>query len=111
MYLISDKIFHIKNSKKLNAFFLLTCWIILFFSSSAINRDIVNSANAQEGEQYAPGFVLTGSNYQDTASSSSLQLSQFSVATWFKTTTNFGSDSLIVNKGGLGSDNSGQNMN
>src|SRR6185312_15547197 len=60
---------------------------------------------------YSPSFALTGSNYQDVASSSSLQLSQFSVAAWFKTSTNFGSDSLIVNKGGLGSDNSGQNMN
>jgi hypothetical protein len=40
-----------------------------------------------------------------------LQLSQFSVATWFKTSTNFGSDAFIVNKGGSGSDSSGQNLN
>jgi hypothetical protein len=54
---------------------------------------------------------LTGSNYQDVASSSSLQLSQFSVASWFKTSTNYGRDGFIVNKGGAGSDSSGQNMN
>ena len=41
----------------------------------------------------------------------SLQLSQFSVAAWFKTSTNFGTDAFIVNKGGAGSDSSGQNLN
>ena len=40
-----------------------------------------------------------------------LQPNQFSVATWFKTSTNFFSESFIVNKGGVGSDISGQNMN
>jgi hypothetical protein len=60
---------------------------------------------------YSPSLALTGSNYQDVASSSSLQLSQFSVAAWFKTSTNFGSDAFIVNKGGIGSDSSGQNLN
>jgi hypothetical protein len=60
---------------------------------------------------YSPSLSLTGSNYQDVASSSSLQLSQFSVAAWFKTSNNFGSDAFIVNKGGIGSDSSGQNLN
>jgi len=60
---------------------------------------------------YAPGLVLTGSNYNDTPSSPSLQLFQFSVAAWFKTSTNFGSNAFIVNKGGFGSDSSGQNLN
>ncbi|HEY7694857.1 MAG TPA: S8 family serine peptidase, partial [Nitrososphaeraceae archaeon] len=57
---------------------------------------------------YNPSFVLSGNNYQDVASSPSLQLSQFSVAAWFKTSTNFLSDAFIVNKGGVGSDSSGQ---
>ena len=60
---------------------------------------------------YAPGFTATGSNYFDVASSSSLQLSSFSVASWFKTSTNFGAEGFIVNKGGIGSDSAGQNMN
>ena len=60
---------------------------------------------------YSPSFVLSGINYQDTTSSPSLQLSQFSVAAWFKTSTNFGTDAFIVNKGGAGSDSSGQNLN
>ena len=63
------------------------------------------------GYNYAPGLVLTGSNYDDTPSSSSLQLSQFSVAAWFKTSTNFGTEAFIVNKGGIGSDSAGENMN
>jgi Concanavalin A-like lectin/glucanases superfamily/F5/8 type C domain len=60
---------------------------------------------------YAPGFTLTGSNYFDVASTPSLQLSQFSVAAWFKTSTNFGTDAFIVNKGGFGSSTPGQNIN
>jgi len=60
---------------------------------------------------YAPIFSATGSNYFDVSSSPSLQLSQFSVAAWFKTSSNFGSDALIVNKGGIGSDSAGENMN
>jgi hypothetical protein len=33
------------------------------------------------------------------------------MAAWFKTTTNFGSDAFIANKGGIGSDSAGNNMN
>ncbi len=79
------------------------------------NIAIVNITVQEPGQtgnyNYAPGLVLTGSNYQDTPSSSALQLSQFSVAAWFKTSSNFASDTFIVNKGGIGSDSSGQNMN
>jgi hypothetical protein len=62
--------------------------------------------------QYAPGFTSTGSNYHDVPSSPSLQLSQFSVATWFKTSTNFfNTEVFILNKGGIGSESAGQNQN
>jgi hypothetical protein len=40
-----------------------------------------------------------------------LKLTKFSVAAWFKTTSNFGDDGLIVDKGGLGTDTAGNNMN
>ena len=40
-----------------------------------------------------------------------MQLSQFSVAAWFKTSANFGGDAFIVNKGGFGSESAGQNLN
>jgi hypothetical protein len=63
------------------------------------------------GYIYGPGLVLSGTNYQDAADSTSLRLTQFSVATWFKTSTDFATDSMMVNKGGLGADSAGQNMN
>ena len=56
-------------------------------------------------------LYLTGSNYNDTPNAANLQLNQFSVAAWFKTSSNFGSDAYIVNKGGVGSDSAGQNLN
>ncbi|HJR84539.1 MAG TPA: LamG-like jellyroll fold domain-containing protein, partial [Nitrososphaeraceae archaeon] len=65
----------------------------------------------QGGYNYAPSFVATGSSYNDTPDSASLRLNQFTVAAWFKTSANFGSDAYIVNKGGVGSDSSGQNLN
>ena len=40
-----------------------------------------------------------------------LKLTKFSVAAWFKTTSNFGDEAYIVNKGGHGSDTAGNNMN
>jgi hypothetical protein len=61
-----------------------------------------------------PAYYFTGSNYTQVSSSSSLKLSQFSVATWFKFDTDYSKVStkrLIVNKGGFGSESSGQNMN
>jgi len=72
----------------------------------------VGTSSAATGSyHYSPSFVISGNNYQDVTSSSSLQLSQFSVAAWFKTSSNFISDAFIVNKGGAGSDSSGQNLN
>src|ERR1044071_3076256 len=72
----------------------------------------VGSSTVSTGAyHYSPSYLLTGSNYNDVLSSSSLQLSQFSVAAWFKTSSNFASDAFIVNKGGAGSDSSGQNLN
>jgi hypothetical protein len=111
--LIFDKIFPFKNGKNFKFLFLLSCWIILFFSASEINSKLLNKVGAQTSGSYhyTPGLVLTGSNYQDVTSTNSLQLSQFSVAAWFKTSTNFATDAFIVNKGGVGSDSSGQNMN
>jgi hypothetical protein len=60
---------------------------------------------------YAPGVVLSGTNYGDAPDSPSLRLTQFSLAVWFKTSTDFASDSVMVNKGGFGTDSAGQNMN
>ena len=109
--MIFKKIYPFKSTKNSSLIFLLSCWVILFFSASESNSNLINNVYAQTGYRYAPGLVLTGSNYQDVTSSSSLKPSQFSVAAWFKTSTNYGSDAFIVNKGGVGSDSSGQNLN
>jgi hypothetical protein len=105
--LIFSKIFPFQNGKNFSFFFLLFCLIILFFSATELNSNLINNADAQTGYHYAPGLVMTGPNYQDVANTNSLKLSQFSIATWFKTSSNFGSDAFIVNKGGIGSDSSG----
>ena len=113
--MIFDKIFPYQNGKNLRFLFLLSSWIILFFSASEINSNLLNKADAQTvssgSYHYAPALILAGSNYQDVTSTNLLQLSQFSVAVWFKTSSNFASDAIIVNKGGVGSESSGQNMN
>ena len=81
------------------------------------NNAVLDSFSITKGSgntgsyNYAPGLVLTGSNYNDTPNAANLQLNQFSVAAWFKTSSNFASDAFIVNKGGVGSDSAGQNLN
>jgi len=114
-YLIFDKIFPFQNGKNLRFFFLLSSWIIVFFSASEISSNLLNKADAQTvssgNYHYAPALILAGSNYQDVTSTNLLQLSQFSVAVWFKTSSNSASEAIIVNKGGVGSESSGQNMN
>ena len=80
-------------------------------SNTATVGIMVKEPTPHGSYRYPPSISLKGSNYQDTPDSSSLRLTQFSLATWFKTSTNFASDSLIVNKGGLGTDTAGQNMN
>src|SRR6188474_3975051 len=112
MGLIINRIYGLLNIENLSKFLLLFCWSMLILSSSQINFNSVNKANAQSGSyHYSPSFTATGSSFFDVASTSSLQLSQFSVAAWFKTSADFGSDVMIVNKGGFGSETAGQNIN
>src|SRR5215211_4231095 len=56
---------------------------------------------------------LSGSDCIDISNNSSLQLTMFSIASWFKTGMNVskGSNAFIVQKGGMGSDMIGKNMN
>jgi Concanavalin A-like lectin/glucanases superfamily len=56
---------------------------------------------------------LSGSDCIDIANNSSLQLTMFSIASWFNTQMNVSNESyaFIVTKGGMGSDNVGKNMN
>jgi Concanavalin A-like lectin/glucanases superfamily/Calcineurin-like phosphoesterase len=71
----------------------------------------ISKSATTSGYHYDPSLSLSGSNYFDIPSSSSLQLSKFTVAAWFKTSTDYSSDAFIVNKGGLSSDNPGENLN
>src|ERR687890_246758 len=56
---------------------------------------------------------LSGSDCIDIANNSSLQLTMFSIASWFNTQMDVsnGSNAFIVTKGGVGSDSEGKNMN
>ena len=67
----------------------------------------------QEGLKYhySPSLALTGTNYFNQKSIPSLQLDRFSVAAWFKTSTDFRGDAFVVNKGGFGREDRGFNMN
>ncbi len=63
------------------------------------------------GYHYEPFFTTTGTNRVDVADSSSLRLSSFTVATWFKTTGGWSDEGIMVNKGGSGSESAGANQN
>jgi hypothetical protein len=74
---------------------------------------IKNHASSDSLYHYEPYLTLSGSNHTDITSNSSLQLTKFSVAAWFRTSMDvpFRSIAFIVNKGGVGSFEAGQNMN
>jgi hypothetical protein len=78
---------------------------------ATISITVSDGSGGGGGYHYEPNFIATGSNFQDTPSSSSLQIPRFTVSSWFKTSTNFGTEGFIVNKGGLGTDTAGSNMN
>ena len=78
-------------------------------NTATVNIDVIE--RPQGSYNYSPSLVATGSNYRDIPDSASLRLTQFSVATWFKTSADYATDSIMVNKGGLGADSAGQNMN
>jgi hypothetical protein len=66
------------------------------------------------GYNSSPWFEATGQNSLDFPDAVNLRLETFSLAVWFRTSTDFSgyaSKSLIVNKGGFGSEETGQNMN
>jgi Concanavalin A-like lectin/glucanases superfamily len=60
---------------------------------------------------YEPSFSADGNKALDISNTKDLQLTSFTVATWFKTTANFPDEGVMVNKGGLGSESPGANQN
>ncbi len=71
-----------------------------------------NCQTTTTGYHYAPFLEVNDLNDVVTIpDEQKLKLTKFSVAAWFKTTSNFGDEAYIVNKGGHGSDTAGNNMN
>jgi hypothetical protein len=79
-------------------------------SQVTIDRSLAGNAS---GYHYAPYVTVSGLNYTDIENSSSLQLSNFTIAAWFRTASNDSTSSIsyIVNKGGIGLDSNGTNLN
>lgn len=82
------------------------------YTASQFTVDKSLAANAS-GYHYEPYVTLSGSNYTDINNSSSLRLLNFSVAAWFQTASSDSTSNVtfIVNKGGIGSDSNGTNLN
>ena len=82
-----------------------------FYSNDGIIRDQFSIAKLPSKYHYEPYLTLSGSNRQDVPSSSSLQLTRFSLGAWFMTNQDYSSNAYIVNKGGFGTESAGRNMN
>ena len=88
---------------------LFTIIAVFFFSIDDLKAD-AQSANATK-YNFEPFQSLQGSTYQDIADSDSLNLTEFSLASWFRTTPNYTEPGHIINKGGMNTDEQGMNLN
>ena len=86
--------------------FILISFLISFTIIS-LNLFQINSVEAQIGKF----GTFTGNNFKYVKDSELFQLNQFSIAVWFKTNNTDPHVSFLVNKGGFGSEASGENMN
>ena len=81
-------------------------------SSSSSSSPSQSSPTTSTLYNYSPFLsVNDASDMVDVQDTQNLRLGKFSVATWFKTTIIPSDEGVIVNKGGLGSEESGKNMN
>jgi hypothetical protein len=74
------------------------------------------AASDRTANRHPQYLVLNASNFMDVKSNSSLQLTKFSIAAWFRTSEDYRSGTgtnyhFIVNKGGSGQERPGYNMN
>jgi hypothetical protein len=67
--------------------------------------------NVVSGYRFEPYFVATGATYDETVDTPALDVFRFTISAWFKTTTLPSPEGMIANKGGIGDDTAGQNMN
>jgi hypothetical protein len=70
-----------------------------------------DSSATGSGYRWSPAFTSNGSNNDTTSDSAALDLNTFSISCWFKTSGAYTQEGMIANKGGIGSDTAGQNMN
>ncbi|MFB5599068.1 MAG: discoidin domain-containing protein [Nitrososphaeraceae archaeon] len=91
-----------KNLRMISIFIIFITFIIL--ASNIVQKNSIDAQIGKFGQ-------FTGSNFKYVKDSELFQLKDFSVAAWFKTSSNSPVISFIVNKGGLGSEASGENMN
>ena len=95
-----------------------TKFMAKFINNTGIIKDVftitkpnLRSYQSTEYYKYEPSKYFSGENYTDiSASTQSLQLNHFTIAVWIKTTCS-SNITYIVNKGGIGSDKPGFNMN
>jgi hypothetical protein len=86
---------------------LILISFIISFTIIYSNLFQINSVEAQIGKF----GTFTGNNFKYVKDSELFQLNQFSIAVWFKTNNTDPHVSFLVNKGGFGSEASGENMN
>jgi hypothetical protein len=83
-------------------------------TKTPINHIIVISQGKRSFDNYFgeyPGANGLPNNLSVPLNPFTPPLSKFTVATWFKTNETFMSNAYLVNKGGIGLDSSGYNMN
>jgi Concanavalin A-like lectin/glucanases superfamily len=101
------------NSKKLLSLaitsILFTIIAVSFFPVDDFKAD-AQSANATK-YKYEPFLTLTDSNFHEVPDMDNLNLTEFTVAAWFRTTQNNTEPGHIVNKGGMNTDEEGMNLN
>ncbi len=86
---------------------LILISFLISFTIISSNHFQISSVEAQIGKF----GTFTGNNFKYVKDSELFQLNQFSIAVWFKTNNTDPNVSFLVNKGGFGSEASGENMN
>lgn len=107
--------FYIKNKDVTEKLDQMSYWLetppqVLNFDTSVKfgleNREYCNKY------KWFPSYTATGASFFEVADSNPLDLGTvWTIAAWFRTSTNYSVNGMIMNKGGEGSDSAGENMN
>jgi hypothetical protein len=103
MYLTCKYFANMAINQNTSIYFILSLIVVVTFTFGNDAFAIVY--------HYEPFFTADGNTALDVPNSKDLQLTSFTVATWFKTTTDFPDEGVMVNKGGLGAETQGSNQN